>query len=286
MLSDLSQRFSNASLWGLRLAPAGQPRARQVERRWRWPALLALVDTIPAFYIELLQADPTPLARLAYALAALVTATALGHTAWRSGAPARHLLANPLDLTLVAGLLLAAALPPSSGSVVALQLRLAVAGMTLVRMVWALQHLITRGSLAQVLLLAGAVLGLCGLGYRWLEPTTPTFAEGLWLAFVTAGTVGYGDVVPTSPAAKIFSAFVVLLGFGVLSLVTAAVAAKWVEVEERTIEREILRDVHRQIDSLRQDIAALREDLACSRARLPAADDGHRGPPQPPPGRG
>lgn len=166
-------------------------------------------------------------------------------------------------------------MPPSSQAVAALAFRLGVALITLVRMMWSLQHLFTRGGLSRMLMLAAFVLVLCGLGYSYLEPTTPTFAEGLWLAFVTAGTVGYGDVVPTTPAAKIFTLFVVMLGFGVLSLVTAAVATKWLEAEERLIEREILRNVHRQVDSLRQEIAALRAEMAC--AQRPSASQGDAG---------
>lgn len=41
-----------------------------------------------------------------------------------------------------------------------------------------------------------------------------------------------------APAAKIFAVFVVLMGFGVLSLVTASIAAMWVHTEERRIEHE------------------------------------------------
>jgi voltage-gated potassium channel len=133
---------------------------------------------------------------------------------------------------------------------------------TLLRMLWALQHLITRGGLTYLLMVAVLVLLGCGLGFWWLEPTTPTLADGMWLAFTTAATVGYGDIVPTTPAAKIFSVFVVLLGFGVLTLVTAAIATSWVETEERRIEREILRDMRREMASVRHELAELREELA------------------------
>ena len=114
-----------------------------------------------------------------------------------------------------------------------------------------------------VLQLAGAGLLLlgCGAVYWWIEPQTPRFADGLWLAFVTASTVGFGDLIPSTHASRIFSVFVVLLGFGVLSLVTAAIAATFVESQERRIEREILHDLHRQLKSLREEVAALREKL-------------------------
>ncbi|MCA6216543.1 two pore domain potassium channel family protein [Ideonella sp. B7] len=128
-------------------------------------------------------------------------------------------------------------------------------------MVWSQQHLVTRGGVAYLLTVSLGVLLACGLGFWWLEPTTPTLADGMWLAFTTAATVGYGDVVPTTSASKIFSVFVVLLGFGVLTLVTAAIATKWVETEERLIEREIIHDMRHEMTQLRHELAALRTEV-------------------------
>jgi len=269
MISEISRRFQRGSLWGLQRAPGESVRGRVTEQRWRWPTVLVLALTVPAFYVELLRAAPQALATLAYALSALTLGAALLHTGWRSQRLARHLAANPLDVALVAGLLLAALLPPSSASTGALVLRLGVAFMTLVRVVWALQHLLTRGGLGYMLLSSALILGLCGVGFWWLEPRAVTLGDGLWLAFTTAATVGYGDIVPSTPASKIFSVFVVMLGFGVLSLVTAAIATQWVETEERIIEREILRDMNRQMDALHQEIVALRRDLLQAREAGP-----------------
>lgn len=284
MMSEISRRFRRQSLWGLRRAPGESVRGRLVEQRWRWPSMVALTGTIPAFYMDMQQALPSAWAVAAYALAACVIATALLHTAWRSRHLAGHVAANPLDVLLVLGLLAAAVLPASGLSSGALALRLGVSLLTLVRMVWALQHLITRGGLMYLLFSATMVLGLCGLGFWVLEPRATSLGDGLWLAFTTAATVGYGDIVPSTPASKIFSVFVVMLGYGVLSLVTAAIATQWVEAEERQIEREILRDVHHQMDALRAEIKHLRQDLhlartvpAGSQATAPGiADEGAR----------
>ena len=242
--------------WGMRRAT--EAAAARVERGWRAPVVLALVATVPAFYAEMLDAAPPLAARLAYLLAALVTGAALVRTARRSAHPGRHLAGNALDLLLTAGLLAAAALPASQASPAALGLRLAVSMLALMRMLWAMQHLVTRGGVAYLMVLSLGVLGLCGAGFWWLEPEVHSFGDGLWLAFTTAATVGYGDLVPTTAASKIFAVFVVLLGFGVLTMVTAAIAASWVETEERRIEREILHDLRRQLGSLRAELAALR----------------------------
>lgn len=262
MSMAISQRFRPRRLWGLRQPSRDDATARVIESRWRWAVLPALCATIPAFYAELLGEDGSALAGAAYALAAAVLAAALAHVARNCNDARAHVRANLTDVVLTCGLLASAALPPSSVAAVWLWVRLAVALLTLPRLVWMLRPMLARGSVLHLLLVAALVLMLCGVGYWWLEPTTPTLAQGLWLAFVTAATVGYGDVVPTTVASKIFSFFVVLLGFGVLSVVMAAIAAHWVESEEREIEREILRDMHRQIDALRQELKALRNDIA------------------------
>lgn len=247
--------------WGLTAARRDHVEAARAERRWRWPLLLVLLATIPAFYVDLLPHAPSAVAIAIYFAAAGTLALSLGHVAALTGEPAGHLWGNPTDLLLIAGLLAAALLPTSERSNAALALRLGVAFVTLVRMVWTVQHLITRGGLSYLLMISLAVLGACGVGFWLLEPSTPDLPSGLWLAFTTAATVGYGDLVPTTPASRIFAVFVVLLGYGVLTLVTAAIATRWVETEERRIEREILRDIRREMAALRQDLAALREAL-------------------------
>lgn len=240
------------------IAVTGRRRSAPPEGALRWLVLAALLLTIPAFYLELRSPTPVLIAGGLYALAAAVTGLALWHS--------RHLAARHLDRhyarwpqwMLVAGLLAAATLPPSNESEPALGLRLLVAVATLARMSWMLRHFVTRGSLMYLLATALTILGLCGLGFWWLEPRAETLDDGLWLAFTTAATVGYGDIVPTTPASKIFSVFVVLLGYGVLSIVTAAIAATWVETQERRVEREILADLHREMRGMRVEVIALR----------------------------
>jgi voltage-gated potassium channel len=243
-------------------------RARAVELKWRWPITLALLSTVPSFYVELLHATPPLLAVLSYLLAAGTMAGALLHVGQRSGNLRAHLRANSFDLLLCAGLVAAAMLPPSSGSEAALWFRVVVGFFTMSRMFWAAHYVVSRGGTLYRLIAALLVLALCGLGFWWLEPTTPTFGDALWLAFTTAATVGYGDSVPTTPASKIFAVFVVFLGVGAITLVAAGIASAWIATEERSIEREILADLHAQLGALRAELAAVRE--AVVQAEAPA----------------
>ena len=132
------------------------------------------------------------------------------------------------------------------------------------------RRLVRRG-LNYSLSLALAILLLGGIGFWLLDPRVHTFQDGLWLAFTTAATVGYGDLVPSTPLSRVFSVLVVLLGLAVLSLVTASLAAIFVEQDVEAEERQIERDLMREIRHLQHQVEALREE--CRQARAPRAAD-------------
>jgi len=229
---------------------------------WRRAEVVGLVATIPAFYMAMLsehRAIAVGLYLLGFVASALVVwferRTSREEPHSRLMSPSRH----GLGLILLAALLLSAVVPAGDG-VFSMGIRGATSLLIIIRWSETLRLWYWRGSLPYVATLAIGVLVLCGAGFWWLEPRAKTFGDGLWLAFTTAATVGYGDIVPSTPAAKIFAVFVVLMGFAALSLVTAAIAAMWVQTEERRIEREILHDIHRQMRSLREDLAALRAE--------------------------
>jgi voltage-gated potassium channel len=121
--------------------------------------------------------------------------------------------------------------------------------------------MVNRGLLYS-LALAVTILGFGGAGFWLLDPSVDSFSDGLWLAFTTAATVGYGDLVPSTHASRLFSVLVVLLGLAVLSLVTASLAAIFVEQEVDAEERDIERDLMREIRALRAEVQALRAEVS------------------------
>jgi voltage-gated potassium channel len=125
-------------------------------------------------------------------------------------------------------------------------------------------HIMRRG-LWYSLALCLVIMLFGGAGFWMLEPQVITLQDGLWLAFTTAATVGYGDMVPHTHAGRVFAAMMVLLGLSVLSLVTASLAAIFVEqeveeevqIEERKIEHELMREIR----ALREQVRVLDQRL-------------------------
>jgi voltage-gated potassium channel len=82
----------------------------------------------------------------------------------------------------------------------------------------------------------------------------PTVGTGVWWAVVTFCTVGYGDVVPTTPLGKSVAAVVMVLGIMFISLLTAIVTSAYIdraraerEAAEEAVEEAML-DTLRQIE--------------------------------------
>jgi voltage-gated potassium channel len=122
-------------------------------------------------------------------------------------------------------------------------------------------HIARRGVIYS-LILCGVILLLGGVGFWLLDPGVETIADGLWLAFTTAATVGYGDMVPSTHASRMFAVIVVLMGLAVLSLVTASLAAIFVEKDvEEGEERQIEQELMREIRHLREDVQRLRQEI-------------------------
>jgi voltage-gated potassium channel Kch len=96
---------------------------------------------------------------------------------------------------------------------------------------------------------------LAGLLVTLVERETyPSIGTGLWWAAQTVTTVGYGDNVPTSLAGRLVAVFVMFMGIGFLTVVTAAITSTFVAHARRVdqtpsdVETAML-DQLRQLDS-------------------------------------
>lgn len=239
------------------------------QRFWTWftrPLLLAgLLLTIPAFYLVLGgTTDMTELAgRSLYAASALLMLVDTSLQWQKNRSQHRRSGKLILDGVIIVGCLLSATFMGEAWGTLEWLLRLALVAVILLRLATlVLQHM-KPSHLVQMIGLALLMLCSAGAGFYWLEPNVHSYANGVWLAFTTIATVGYGDIVPSTPASKIFAVFIVLLGYAMFSIVTANIAALFVEEEEANLEKQL----HADIRHLSREVAALREELR-SRDRL------------------
>ncbi|MBC7514025.1 MAG: ion transporter [Herminiimonas sp.] len=219
----------------------------------------ALVVSIPAFYLMLTGPTATyrHLGSLLYGVTALLMAIDFGMHRRRAMLTAVRWRPALADIVILVGAMASAWPSDPPWAVFEWVLRLGFSGVVFVSLSTMLARLVAPHHLFQVLAIAVVLLAVAGGGFYWLEPRVLTYADGLWLAFITGATVGYGDLVPSTPAARIFAVFIVLLGYALFSVVTASIAALFVSEDEKRFEKEL----HADIRSLRAEIAALRSEL-------------------------
>lgn len=247
--------------------PHEQHAAVRAERYVATVLFAAALLWIPAFYLELAGASHPwwILGRSLYLVVAVAFAAAtLWHTAILHRRR-RYFAANLLDIGVLFGAIVSVIVysPDWNGGQWAFHLVLVA--LVALRLALPVAELLTPGRLLLPLLAGGALVALAGEGFYLLEPQVHSYADGLWLAFESSATVGYGDMAPSTPASRIFAMFVILLGYGLLSLVFATIAARFVGREERHLRREM----HHDIRMLREQVAKLREELARQRDEDP-----------------
>jgi voltage-gated potassium channel len=118
------------------------------------------------------------------------------------------------------------------------------------------RRFLMRNRLGTTLAIALVAVAISGVLMTRIEPRMGTISDGIWWAWVTVFTVGYGDIAPQTPTGRLFGGLLILLGVGLISLLTANLAAFLIDREVEKVEHE-----EQQADKLMHEVLLRLERL-------------------------
>ncbi|WP_227937501.1 potassium channel family protein [Alkalihalobacillus deserti] len=105
------------------------------------------------------------------------------------------------------------------------------------------QWILIRTFLAHIPLVVKLAFAVVGSGVsvgalvHILEPNKfPTWFDGIWWAFITVSTVGYGDFVPESTITRVLAILLIFVGVGFMTLLVTSFAGAAVQINQSTKE--------------------------------------------------
>lgn len=163
-------------------------------------------------------------------------------------------------------------------------LRLVILLNLLIRLSTPARNVLARNHLGITLMMGLMILLMAGTFMAGVDPAIDTPLDGVWWAWVTITTTGYGDLVPASGEGRVFAGLLMLFGIGFMSLVTASFSAYFVARdqsaerfnEQRMLERLEMLDT--RLQRLERMVAlSVRQTLEAA----PQAQDEPAGPDTP-----
>ena len=89
-----------------------------------------------------------------------------------------------------------------------------------------------------------------GIAIHFVEGMT--VFDGIWWSFVTATTVGYGDLSPSTPAGRMIAAVLMIVGIGLIGSLTSTITALFFQHHENAAKKnaksEIIKTLQMQLD--------------------------------------
>lgn len=237
------------------VSPDDNPRALAWQKTLHPYMVGIALLSLPAYMLDTALQHPD-WHRVATVLDAAILAAFAAELIWMmrvTSFPAAYLAENWLNAVIVAGAGAALLGAATEWVAVVRVMRVAVSGLVMIRALTGFRDLFTHRGAPALIGIAFLTLLCAGGMFYWIDPAIHSYWDGLWLAFTTGTTVGYGDVVPTTGASRAFAALMVLIGVALMTLFTANVVAFFVGREET----ELRRDLHRDIVELRGEVAHL-----------------------------
>lgn len=238
------------------------PLARQWAAKLEWP-MMAVAFWIPCqWYLEETNSIPIIVGRIADWMVWLIFVFETVLLTRLVKKKSRYLRNNWMNVLIIVGSVpLIWHYTPLAGLLRSLRLLLVV--FLLTRLSKNIRAILGSHQLGSTLAVAFFTMAFSGIIITRLDPSMGNVWDGMWWAWATMSTVGYGDVVPHNASARLFGALLILFGVVLVSLLTANISAyligdavKKVESEEQDAE-VLLRDIVKRLERIEKKIAEM-----------------------------
>ena len=111
------------------------------------------------------------------------------------------------------------------------------------------------------ILLGNALLFPLAFGFYWVErdanSLVQSYGDGIWWAFATVTTVGYGDIVPVTAWGRVIAVFLMLGG----ATCFVGFTAVFIPMFMAEFTREVMENEEDQYDTIIQRLASIEKQL-------------------------
>ena len=101
------------------------------------------------------------------------------------------------------------------------------------------RELLGRNHLGTTLGVSLIIMTIAGMLVAGIDPGIESVWEGLWWAWVTITTVGYGDVVPVTGEGRLIGAILILIGVGLFAMLTASISVLFISRSDEEMEENL-----------------------------------------------
>lgn len=115
------------------------------------------------------------------------------------------------------------------------------------------EGILKTNGLIYMLCVTGVLVVTGGVAIMYFEDTMSNFGDAIWWSLVTTTTVGYGDISPQSLGGRVIAGILMILGIGLLGMVTGSIATYFLspQASARTSYKlEIINGIKSRLDDI------------------------------------
>lgn len=120
-------------------------------------------------------------------------------------------------------------------------------------------RLLNTNGLIYLVYISISILILSATIYSYTEHVN--FWQSIWWAVVTATTVGYGDISPTTTLGKIAAMILMFVGIGFIGTLTSAITSFFSNEDKQKSDNDILEQIHNENNELRKELNDIKKLL-------------------------